>query len=269
MQSLEQLISEWRASMRGKVDADSMEELEEHLREGVARHVKDGMPVDEAFHAAAKRLGAGDVIEGEFRKVAFADWWAVKVSLIVGALVVGLAAILLFRFSDRQFGWALGPHVAAVTIGFIATYLTGALGIAYVIEQFFSEVSSARLRLAARTATTYSGIAAILTTVAIVLGMIWAKLAWGRYWAWDPKETGAFGVLVWQALFFLGGRSRLVPPRVLMLLAIFGNIVLSFGWFAPTQSFHILTPLVAVHLIFLLAGVMINFGPNARARSQV
>ena len=32
MQSLEQMISEWRASMRGKLDADSIEELEMHLR---------------------------------------------------------------------------------------------------------------------------------------------------------------------------------------------------------------------------------------------
>lgn len=28
-------------------------------------------------------------------------------------------------------------------------------------------------------------------TLVIVLGAIWADLAWGRYWGWDPKETAS------------------------------------------------------------------------------
>lgn len=30
-----------------------------------------------------------------------------------------------------------------------------------------------------------------LLTVMIILGAIWANIAWGRYWSWDPKETAA------------------------------------------------------------------------------
>lgn len=29
----------------------------------------------------------------------------------------------------------------------------------------------------------------------LLFGMIWAKLAWGRYWGWDPKET--FMLVTW------------------------------------------------------------------------
>ncbi len=29
-------------------------------------------------------------------------------------------------------------------------------------------------------------------TFAVIAGAIWAEAAWGRYWAWDPKETWAF-----------------------------------------------------------------------------
>jgi len=29
-------------------------------------------------------------------------------------------------------------------------------------------------------------------TLVIVLGAIWADVAWGRYWSWDPKETASF-----------------------------------------------------------------------------
>ena len=28
-------------------------------------------------------------------------------------------------------------------------------------------------------------------TLTIVLGAVWADVAWGRYWSWDPKETAS------------------------------------------------------------------------------
>jgi cytochrome c-type biogenesis protein CcsB len=28
-------------------------------------------------------------------------------------------------------------------------------------------------------------------TLTIVLGAVWANIAWGRYWGWDPKETAS------------------------------------------------------------------------------
>jgi len=28
-----------------------------------------------------------------------------------------------------------------------------------------------------------------LTLAGLVTGMLWAQLAWGNYWSWDPKET--------------------------------------------------------------------------------
>ncbi len=31
-----------------------------------------------------------------------------------------------------------------------------------------------------------------LTFAGLVTGMLWAQLAWGSYWSWDPKETTTF-----------------------------------------------------------------------------
>jgi ABC-type transport system involved in cytochrome c biogenesis permease subunit len=34
------------------------------------------------------------------------------------------------------------------------------------------------------------GVAAwIFTFLGLVTGMLWAQIAWGSYWSWDPKET--------------------------------------------------------------------------------
>lgn len=34
-----------------------------------------------------------------------------------------------------------------------------------------------------------------LLTLVVVLGAVWAQIAWGRYWSWDPKETAS--LLTW------------------------------------------------------------------------
>jgi ABC-type transport system involved in cytochrome c biogenesis permease subunit len=39
-------------------------------------------------------------------------------------------------------------------------------------------------------AVKYFGISAwIFTFLGLVTGMLWAQIAWGSYWSWDPKET--------------------------------------------------------------------------------
>ena len=35
----------------------------------------------------------------------------------------------------------------------------------------------------------------IMWTVGTIAGAMWAEVSWGRFWGWDPKETGAF--LTW------------------------------------------------------------------------
>jgi ABC-type transport system involved in cytochrome c biogenesis permease subunit len=37
----------------------------------------------------------------------------------------------------------------------------------------------------------------VLWTVGTIAGAMWAEQSWGRFWGWDPKETGAF--LTWIA----------------------------------------------------------------------
>ena len=38
-------------------------------------------------------------------------------------------------------------------------------------------------------------------TFAVMAGAIWAEEAWGRYWGWDPKETGSFFTWVLYASY--------------------------------------------------------------------
>ncbi len=40
-----------------------------------------------------------------------------------------------------------------------------------------------------------------LYTFAVIAGAMWAEVAWGRYWGWDPKETCAFVSWVFYAAY--------------------------------------------------------------------
>ena len=73
--------------------------------------------------------------------------------------------------------------------------------------------------------------ATLFSFVGTVLGGIWADQSWGRFWGWDPKENGAFIIVLWNAIYLHVRWDGMVRERGLMNLAIFGNIVTSFSWF--------------------------------------
>ena len=45
-------------------------------------------------------------------------------------------------------------------------------------------------------------------TFAVIAGAIWAEEAWGRYWGWDPKETGSFVTWVLYAGYLHARATR-------------------------------------------------------------
>ena len=76
---------------------------------------------------------------------------------------------------------------------------------------------------------TYVGLA--FMTLGMLTGAIWAKEAWGHYWAWDPKETWAaatwFSYLVY--IHFRLGRPLKSRPALIILLVSF--VLLQMCWY--------------------------------------
>lgn len=67
-------------------------------------------------------------------------------------------------------------------------------------------------------------------TLTIVLGAIWADIAWGRYWSWDPKETAS---LVTWLIYAVYMHARLMrgwkgKKTAVLLIVGFGAILLTF-----------------------------------------
>lgn len=82
-------------------------------------------------------------------------------------------------------------------------------------------------------------------TLGQVFGALWAKEAWGHYWAWDPKETWA--LLTWISfLIYLHVRHHLPDRhRLARFCLVFGFLVLLLSWFGihslpvAGQSVHV------------------------------
>lgn len=67
-------------------------------------------------------------------------------------------------------------------------------------------------------------------TLTIILGALWADIAWGRYWGWDPKETASLVTWLLYAAYF---HARLMrgwrgTKTAVLLIIGFGAILLTF-----------------------------------------
>ncbi|MHB9130846.1 MAG: cytochrome c biogenesis protein CcsA [Armatimonadota bacterium] len=70
-----------------------------------------------------------------------------------------------------------------------------------------------------------------LLTLGLLLGAYWAKIAWGTYWSWDPKETMAFvSWTAYLAYIHLDRYSKLSSRWQLgMMMGAF--VIVAFCWF--------------------------------------
>src|SRR5512134_3521076 len=73
-------------------------------------------------------------------------------------------------------------------------------------------------------------VALLFESLMLIAGAVWARDAWGRYWAWDPLETWAF--LTWLLLVtgLHARRSLRLSPATGagLVLAVFALAFLTF-----------------------------------------
>lgn len=264
MHNLEQSIAEWRKTMLAApgagVSHDTIDELENHLRENVEQLVRSGMTEREAFLRAVEQLGGAPTLASEFQKLDQSTWLPVKVVTGFGLVAAAAMAILLLTHLDEpRIKLLLAAHVFAVTLGYGTTFLVGALGICFVAQRCLSDFSPFRMRSVTRVTFLLGCVAASLTAVGVILGMVWAKAEWGRYWAWDNKEIGAVVVFAWQLCFLLAHRLSHVTSRGLLVMSLLGNIIVSLGWFGTNllgDGLHSYT--MQNYALLLLAAVISN-----------
>ena len=187
----------------------------------------------------------------------FVGWAAIPVGLTLdrrrpqaggagtmAAALIGFCTLLVARFLsgdgdtlermravlDSRF-W-LTTHVVTISLGYMASFLAGTLGILSV----FSPRDDVRRREElGRMVLSTIRFALLFGFLGTVLGGLWADDSWGRFWGWDPKENGALLTVLWNAVILHLAADRHCGARGLALLAIGGNVVVAWSWFGVNQ----------------------------------
>jgi ABC-type transport system involved in cytochrome c biogenesis permease subunit len=172
------------------------------------------------------RLGIGNAIGaiGGFTMLAIASFLGGD-----GDTFTVLQAVL-----DTQF-W-LTTHVTCVTLGYTATYVAGMLGLVYVLAGLVSPAMAGQTgKEVARMIYGILCFAILFSFYGTVLGGLWADDSWGRFWGWDPKENGAMIIVLWNALVIHARWDGMIKDRGLALLAVAGNITVSWSMFGVNE----------------------------------
>lgn len=277
MPDLETQIAAWRRQMlaAGIKTPSTLDELESHLREEIDRLRATGVSETEALSLAVSRLGQPATMQVEFKKLGRPALSAANVVTAVWAgLILLLILIFLPKLLDRKPNVLLLTHILTVTAGYLAAFVVGGCGMAWVCWQWRRGVAPARHEAINRTALRFTRLAAGFIVLAVALGMIWSGPNLGAYFIGDFKEIGGICAAAWFIGLWLAQRSPRITDRATMLLAICGSLIVSVAWFGAGPLAHAATTsgyglasywplavLTAIHLLFLTAALLRPFRP--------
>ncbi|MDG6221153.1 MAG: cytochrome c biogenesis protein CcsA [Candidatus Thermoplasmatota archaeon] len=121
-------------------------------------------------------------------------------------------------------------------------------GYAFIALTLFSTASGSRHGFLGRNVQKFAFLSWLFTFLGLVTGMMWASIAWGRFWGWDPKET--MTLVLFMTVFFrwhfgekrrLGGgdateRNRLLQWSLISTIMVIVTISTSF-WAEGLHSY--------------------------------
>ncbi|HXW60662.1 MAG TPA: cytochrome c biogenesis protein CcsA [Myxococcota bacterium] len=148
-----------------------------------------------------------------------------------------------FRLSPVELEPAVMHHLSPAGPKFLGfkshPWSFGLLTLALMIEGFIAwfllKPSSIRLRLPSvenLEGAAYKAIALafFLMSIVLITGALWAHYAWGRYWAWDPKETGALAIWIIYAIYLHARRTPGLSGPFSSVLGVIGFFVIIVGF---------------------------------------
>jgi cytochrome c-type biogenesis protein CcsB len=186
-----------------------------------------------------------------------------------GAFVLPLALVLALWTANRsvteqlirpltpalQTNW-FPLHVGCSAVAYGAFSVAGGVGIMFLLSEWLRQRGFAAADHAGRypsaQRTEYHiwravGLGFPWLTLGMLVGAIWAQVAWGRYWDWDPKEN--WTLVIWLTYLILlhgralqGWRGRRVAWLAVIGLAAVLFTFFGAGWLLRTlrlESVHI------------------------------
>jgi len=128
-------------------------------------------------------------------------WWRFRSDVISAAGSLVAFTLLFFAFSQPSphtplapilnQPWLLPAHVSCAIIAYGMFALGFASGVLFLAGKRYRAAYLPGQEILDRIGYESSLTGFLFLTAVLILGSIWANIAWGSYWSWDPKETAA------------------------------------------------------------------------------
>jgi len=123
-------------------------------------------------------------------------------------------------------------HVASCMLAYGSFAVAWVAGGLYLVVSRRRHDETARTRLEAIDGLGYQATAFgfLMLAVGIITGSIWANLAWGSWWSWDPKETWALITWLTYAIYLHHRLAMKWHPEKLAWFAVFAFPLVLFTY---------------------------------------
>ena len=152
----------------------------------------------------------------------------ITAALLLYAMSVGATANPLVPALQNNL--LLTIHVAVAIVAYGAFAVSFAAAVLYLIQPEEGRPGLPKPALLDEMGYRAVIIGFPLLTLVVVLGAVWAEIAWGTYWSWDPKETAS--LLTWLIygayLHARVARGWVGRPAAWLLVVGFASVLLTF-----------------------------------------
>ncbi|MCX7548138.1 cytochrome c biogenesis protein CcsA [Xanthomarina sp. F1114] len=209
------------------------------------------------FRKSDFSLPLATLFSGSLLFVSYLDW--------LNPEITNLMPVLKSSF------W-LKVHVATIVSSYAPLALSAVLGfMALILMIIKTESNASKIDIRVKELTYINEISMTIglfvLTIGTFLGGVWANESWGRYWAWDPKETWALiSIIIYAIVLHLRFVPALKSRYTLNIASVlaFGSIIMtSFGvnyYLTGLHSYAAGDPIPVPKFIYILTAVVIIVG---------
>jgi cytochrome c-type biogenesis protein CcsB len=201
----------------------------------VARAIMTGHGPFSNMYEFAAAFSWGILVVGLF------FWW--RYHMLILTTVGSVIALGLMLFADSlpsqaaplvpalQQSLLLTTHVASAVISYGAFTIGFAAAILFLIRSNGKTTEGSESGILDSISYHAVMIGFPFMTLVIILGALWADIAWGKYWSWDPKETASLVTWLLYAAYLHARVMRGWKGRRAAILLIIGFAAVIFTFF--------------------------------------
>jgi cytochrome c-type biogenesis protein CcsB len=199
-----------------------------------ARAIESGHAPFSSMYEFAIAFAWGIIVMGIISRWRYKTAAMQNIGLLVAMLLLIFAWVQYSRPASLvpalQQSALLSAHVASAVVAYGTLTIGFAAAILFLIQNYRQSSWLPNAELLDTISYHSVVIGFPFLTLLIVLGALWADIAWGRYWNWDPKETASLVTWLIYAAYI---HARLMRGwkgnrAAVLLIAGFAAIMLTF-----------------------------------------